>query len=95
MSADLVRLWAERDAAHEAWRQFVAEADAFGTGEDPVLQALNVFAGRRTPEQEDALQEFQERRQALLEGIWEAERRVRVASGHGTLRDLKDREGSG
>lgn len=85
MSADLLRLWAEREAAKEAWRQFMEEADFYTTENDPVLAALATPAEERTAEQDELFRVYSERHSALLEAVHEAERRVRVASGHEKL----------
>lgn len=82
MTADLIRLWAERDAAKERWREFVEEADFYTTENDPVLAALVASPEERTAEQDELFRVYSERHSTLLEAVREAERKVRVASGH-------------
>lgn len=80
MTADLVRLWAERDEAKARWQAFMEEADAFTVETDPVLVAL--YADERTAKQQELIQAHQARQHTLLDAVLEAERKVRVASGH-------------
>lgn len=82
MTDDLLRLWAERDEAKAAWRAFVAEAVPYTCDTDPVLAALDTPADQRMVKQQQTVEEYWKRRTALLEAVHEAERRVRVASGH-------------
>lgn len=89
MASDLIRLWAVRDAAHRAWRDFMEESQQYGPDDDPVLEAMNVPEASRSDKQQLLLQEVQDRRHRLLEAIWEAERNVRVATGHATPSDLR------
>jgi hypothetical protein len=80
VTADLVRLWAERDEAKARWQAFMEEADAFTVETDPVLVAL--YTDERTEEQQELIRAHQERQHTLLDAVLEAERKVRVASGH-------------
>lgn len=92
MSTDLVRLWAQRDEVVEQWRILQEEADRHSAQDDPVLRALAVPVEHRTPEQQQTIEEHWRRRTDLLEAIRRAERRVRVASGHGTPEDMRELE---
>jgi hypothetical protein len=47
---------------------------------DPVLVAL--YTDERTEEQQELIRAHQERQHTLLDAVLEAERTVRVASGH-------------
>jgi len=85
--ADLIELWAERDAAKARWTAFVEEGRDASWHTDPVLKALSVPVAERLPEQQRLINDHWERRTALLEAIKEAERRVRVASGHAQIDD--------
>jgi hypothetical protein len=80
VTADLVRLWAERDEAKARWQAFMEEADTFTVETDPVLVAL--YTDERTEEQQELIRAHQERQHTLLDAVLEAERKVRVASGH-------------
>jgi hypothetical protein len=82
VTADLVRLWAERDEAKARWQAFMEEADAFTVETDPVLVALYTGTDERTDEQQELIRAHQERQHTLLDAVLEAERKVRVASGH-------------
>lgn len=82
MSADLIHLWAQRDAAQEEWRLFMEEADSHIAGSDPVVIAMDTPRLWRTPEQEELIRVYDERQTALLSALHEAERKIRVATGH-------------
>lgn len=82
MSADLIRLWRERDKAKQDWRDFLAEADGHTAEDDPVVIALNTPIDIRTPEQEVLVDVYDGRHRALLDAVYAAERAVRVATGH-------------
>lgn len=88
MTADLIRLWAERDAAKAAWMAFLEEADQYTLENDPVLAALHTPAQERTADQLELIGQHSERHHALLAAIQETERKVRVAAGHGENGDI-------
>lgn len=82
MTADLILLWAERDAAKQAWQAFLAEADAYTLETDPVVAALYTPRENRTAEQHELINAHAERQSMLLGAVLAAERAVRVATGH-------------
>lgn len=82
MTTDLIELWARRDEAQARWLAFVEEGRTASWHDDPVLKALSVPVAFREPEQQQVIEDHWERRTALLEAVQEAERRVRVATGH-------------
>jgi hypothetical protein len=84
---DLIELWAQRDEAQARWLAFVEEGRSATWHEDPVLKALSVPVAVRQPEQQQVIEAHWERRTALLEAVKEAERRVRVATGHEKTND--------
>lgn len=89
MTADLIALWNARDEARDAWYAFMEEGRLFEeSGDDPVVQALSTPIDQRSEEQQSVISVFSERRTTLLNAVREAERRIRVATGHekgGTL----------
>lgn len=80
--ADLINLWDQRDQARAAWFSFIEETKHHNPKDDPVLRALDVPVDQRSEEQRAVIDDFWERRTHLLAAVREAERRVRVASGH-------------
>lgn len=80
--ADLIELWAQRDAAKAAWAAFMEEADACPNEADPVLTVLRIPVQDRTTEQHELFTAYVERHDTLLRAVYEAERKVRVATGH-------------
>lgn len=82
MSRQIISAWAQRDKARQQWREFLAEADGHTAATDPVVIALDTPIEERTHEQHVLVEMYDARHHALLHAVHEAERRVRVATGH-------------